>query len=172
MNMPTSSPVRRIVASALNLIFGTLPVGVPSALYNAPELGCPVLKNVLFLNILSIVMLVMQVAVVYYMQGSPGYVFVGLRVEAQGGTRPELRSVMVRSVPYLAAFLIAKIMATVIGNSELFGIFSVLLMVPLVFMLVSGCVLMINREYSLLDRLSKTRVVKAYSINPRNDSMA
>lgn len=167
---PMATSMQRVGAAILNFVIGTLPLSISNVLYDYPG-ALYVLRERMFLNGLSLLLGVLQILFVYYMQGSPGGVFLGLRTEMMDGSRPRAKVVFVRSVPFIVAGVLYRLISWASSDVWLVGIFGVLLVVPLLFIVGSAGFFLVSKERSLLDKVSGSRVVKAYWMNPRFDPM-
>jgi uncharacterized RDD family membrane protein YckC len=100
-----------------------------------------------------------QVILVYRLEGSPGFSFVGLRVRNLEGGPIGLRKFLLRASPYLLALALSMIMPRSLENKELVELLSLGYFLIAGFILVSAFVLCINKSRSLLDMISATQVV-------------
>lgn len=155
---------QRFAAAALNLVIGMLPLSLTNILFDYGEWEWT--KNELLLDMLALTLSLLQVLFVHKMQGSPGAVFVGLRVQCQNGSPLKLRITLMRSVPYLAALLLIVSMPRDGLSSPLIGMSGLLLFALVGFIAISGITSFIKNRQSLLDRITRTEIVKAYSIFP------
>jgi uncharacterized RDD family membrane protein YckC len=72
----------RVAAAFINAVMGTLPVSMPYVTCVYGDFGVWWLGNDLLLYVLAYLFAIVQVCVAYKMQGSIGYVCMGLRVQA------------------------------------------------------------------------------------------
>jgi len=114
-------------------------------------------------GLLTGVLTLVQLTFVHFMQGSPGAVFVGLKVQYCDGSKPNVTTTLFRAIPYLlvVAFLVAM---KPTGIERYHGPLTKIYLVVLVFLAANGATMLVNGRRSLIDMLTKTEVVKAYKV--------
>lgn len=161
--MQTSTAIRsqRVTAALINLVIGGLPVVIPNMVFPASEPSLSWTR--MDVNLLAAGLTTIQLILVHIMQGSPGTIFAGLKVQNLDGSKPLLTTTLVRSIPYL--IMVAVIMAKRGGGSANFpDPLALIAMLTILFLGLSGVALIVTGRHSLLDLVTKTAVVKAYTI--------
>lgn len=146
----------------LNLAFGSWPIAVPNSLYEywRPHQAWAGNNNIL--DAIAVILAAIQLLVVYIMQGSPGLVIIGLRVETPEGNRPSLPVVVGRAIPYLVGVVVMRLLWRYSANAVLGALFSWALVVVVILIVISGTVAAFSGR-SLMDTLTNTVVTKAYT---------
>ncbi len=158
---PVATASQRLAAFIVNGVVGGLPVALPSMLDSTVDASAGWSSGQT--NLLAIALTLIQLAFVYFMQGSPGAVFLGLRVQNTDGTKPGFKPTFIRSAPYLVLVAITILQRAVEAPIVPFSITAAVLSV-MIFFGVNGVTIMINGRQSLIDIMSRTRVVKVYKI--------
>lgn len=158
---PVATASQRIGAAILNCMVGGLPVGLPAMLDSTVEASAR--WSSAQTNLLAIALTLLQLAFVHFMQGSPGAVFLGLRVQNTDGTKPGFTPTLIRSMPYLSLVAITIVQRAIGAPIVPFSITAAALSV-IVFLGVNGVTMMINGRQSLMDMMSQTKVVKVHKV--------
>lgn len=155
---------QRFAAAAINLVIGMLPLAVPNFIRVYGQSNTGWVRTESFLDVLAIGLGLLQLVFVYKMQGSPGAVFAGLRVQNLDGTPPGIKTTLVRATPYLVAVASIVLMPREGGNQVFVAFFAMVLVGAVTFICLSGIIAALTRERSLTDRITGTDIVKIYSI--------
>jgi uncharacterized RDD family membrane protein YckC len=149
-------------AGLINLIIGTLPVAVPNFIRRFGGSMPFVSKNEIALDGLALVLGIVQLFIVYKMEGSPGMVFMGLRVRDRYGAPLTVRKVLMRSIPCLA-LLVAFVAMPPRGYLPILSVSIIVVAGGIViFTACSGLVAFITGHNSIMDTLTKTKIAKIY----------
>lgn len=158
---------QRFAAAAINLVIGMLPLSIPNIIfaYSQPDAGWA--RGDVFLDMLTAGLGLLQLLFVHRMQGSPGAVFAGLRVQYLDGTPPKIKTTLTRAMPYLIVVASSVLMPREDGNQALVGILALVLFGVVAFIVTSGITALVTGGHSLMDRVTGTEIVKAYTISRR-----
>ena len=152
----------RFAAAAINLVIGMLPLSIPNLIFACGGPNVVWAKNDSILDGIIAGLAVIQFFLVHRMQGSPGAVFVGLRVQYLDGTPPRFKTTFARAIPYLVA-VIASILMPREGQAQtLVSVLAFVYLGIITFAFASGVTFLVTGTRSILDRLTGTEVVKAY----------
>ena len=162
--VPPASRANRIAAAALNLVIGMLPLSIPNIIFAYSKADAAWARSDVLIDAIAVGLGLIQILFVHRMQGSPGAVFVGLRVQYLDGTPPKIRTTLIRAMPYLIAIASSVLMPREGGNQALVGSLALVLFGVAAFIVASGITAFVAGGRSLADRITDTEVVKAYSI--------
>lgn len=165
MQLRLATGGQRLAAAAINLVIGMLPLSVPNIVFAYSQPGLVWARGDSFLDMATAGLALLQLVFVHRMQGSPGAVFVGLRVQYLDGTPPKIKTTLARALPYLIAVTSSVLMPQAGANETLLGILALVLFGVVGFIGASAVTIFFTGGRSLLDRITGTYVVKAYSIN-------
>lgn len=162
MELPRPATVsERIGTAMLNSFLGNLPNVLPGILmlYSSADSWGGKPSNI---ALLSVGLAVVQFIWVHKMQGSPGYVVAGFRVQLVSGEPPGLKISALRAVPYLVGFvgMAGLNVGAVLPSLPLIAIFAM-------FAAANFIILMLDGRRSLVDKTTGTEVVKSYRIFPQ-----
>jgi uncharacterized RDD family membrane protein YckC len=149
-------------AGLINLVIGTWPVVIPHLMYNAYGSVTDIFKSRLALSGLSLVLGIIQLFAVFKAEGSPGMIFMGLRVRDCCGNPLAFRTILMRSIPYLIGLMAFVIIPQGEGPPMLRAGVGFILVSAVIFTACSGLVAFLTGKDSIMDMLTKTKVEKAY----------
>jgi uncharacterized RDD family membrane protein YckC len=163
---PLAQSRYRVAAGIVNLVFGTLPLSATNLMFTYGAAGSWTRDEVIF-RALAVGLALIQLLIVFKMQGSPGYVFAGLRIQLRGGAPLTSKALILRSVPHLLGLVLVLSMPRSSGSERdilVVGLLGICSGAVLMFLLMSASVALLTGA-SIIDRYSGTEVVKVYSIN-------
>ena len=164
MQLPLATRSQRFAATIINLVVGAFPLSIPNIVYSygAGWGWGSWVKNETALALLSATLCLVQLLLVHRMQGSPGAVFAGLRIQQLDGSPANLRKTLIRGAPFALVVAICISINLSRENQVLIGSLALILFVLLLFIFASGLVVLLGSKRSLIDRLSRIDLVKAY----------
>lgn len=164
MHTRTATRTQRALATAINLLIGLLPISIPNLIFVHSPSRAGWAQSESSFYLVSAVLFLLQFLFVHRMQGSPGYVFAGLRVQYVDGTPPNIKTTFLRATPYLIIVTLRLLILGQRSDPALVEVYSACLLAAIGFIAASGFTALFTNGHSLMDRITGTETVKAYSV--------
>ncbi|WP_221031484.1 RDD family protein [Actomonas aquatica] len=157
----------RISAGFLNLVLGGLPISVPKTLSEEFTEASLLISNEAFLDSLAVALVCIQYLLYFRYRGSPAWILFRIKIATEAGGRPSTYRLFLRSLPYLAYFLLITFYppeSESAGSTERLGLshpyFDGVIFVLMSLLFLNSLTVLAFRGRSFIDILTKTHVVR------------
>ena len=154
---------QRIGANILNIFVGCYPLIFPIVAYYDPSHKSWA-RDESFTDAFSLGLAIMQWIIYYILSGSPGYACSGLKVQMVTGGKLKFHAAVIRSLPITTVFICIIAMPRA-GSENNTPWYLVVMLIATFSIIIGDFIHMITYDgKSLMDRISKTVVIKSYYV--------